>query len=384
MINQFNTLIELLKTGFARLFELPLISLLAGGAVFFLAAAAITLLIWKRFFPQLDVNLRKKCLLWAAACYFAALTVLLVDHQMYKIVKEFGEVRGQVMLVSPEVPADEMVPMTKKIRAALHDVRVMIDREAPGVQYIGIRRSGSKPFQLHLAVIDLTTPGLQIEINREKLAKKTFTTSFAEQYNCVVAINGEAGVSPADGVPLGRWTGNWIAQGKPVLLADSADRPFLSFDRENKARYYRAEIVDTAVAEEKFNTIWGRFDLLVDGKAVMDTETDDTADVLYPRTIMGIDRAGGQLFLLVADGRQSGYSLGLKLADAARLLAAIGAYNAMSCDQGGSSCMYLKTRNGLVNGPSDGHERPVYSHFGISLKKAPKSPDGSAHAAQDE
>ena len=47
-------------------------------------------------------------------------------------------------------------------------------------------------------------------------------------------------------------------------------------------------------------------------------------------------------------------------------MAAFGAHNAMWCDQGGSSTFYLGSLAGVVSRPSDGHERPVYTHFGVS------------------
>jgi exopolysaccharide biosynthesis protein len=41
-----------------------------------------------------------------------------------------------------------------------------------------------------------------------------------------------------------------------------------------------------------------------------------------------------------------------------------GVHAAMACDQGGSCTMY-HARLGVVNRPSDGGERPVYTHLGL-------------------
>ena len=73
--------------------------------------------------------------------------------------------------------------------------------------------------------------------------------------------------------------------------------------------------------------------------------------------------------MMIVDGKRPQYSLGLTLGESAHLLKMLGAWNVMSCDQGGSSCMYLKDYGGIINRPadSDGYERVVYSHFGISL-----------------
>lgn len=165
---------------------------------------------------------------------------------------------------------------------------------------------------------------------------------------------------------LGEWTGNWIVKGKPVLLEDSDKRPFLSFDKNNNATYFKAPIVDTTLSEDKYNTIWGRFDILVDGEV-----QPDQLKRPYSRTIMGIDREGRYLYLMIVDGKRPQYSLGLSLEESASLLKLLGAWNVMSCDQGGSSCMYLKNYGGIVNRPadSDGYERVVYSHFGIRMNQ---------------
>ena len=57
-----------------------------------------------------------------------------------------------------------------------------------------------------------------------------------------------------------------------------------------------------------------------------------------------------------------------------QLLRAFGAYNGMLCDEGGSSCMYIKKFNAIVNSPSDGEERVTYTHFGISLRDPAPAP----------
>jgi exopolysaccharide biosynthesis protein len=112
-----------------------------------------------------------------------------------------------------------------------------------------------------------------------------------------------------------------------------------------------------------YNAIWGRYDLIVNGKEDIDAR-DGTKDNPYPRTIMGIDESGKKMFLLIADGRKPQHSRGLTMKECASLLLPYGCYQAMSCDQGGSSCMYVE-KFGIVNRPGDGGERPVYTHFGL-------------------
>ena len=75
-----------------------------------------------------------------------------------------------------------------------------------------------------------------------------------------------------------------------------------------------------------------------------------------PRTLVG-RTASGRWLLVVCDGRQPDWSVGLPLRDAARVMQHLGATDAMNLDGGGSSTLVV--RGQVVNRPSDGAERPV-------------------------
>jgi len=233
------------------------------------------------------------------------------------------------------------------------------------IYLLSIKKEDPKA-KIFIAIIDLKYKDLAIVITPE-FKEKYLTSTFARTNNCDVAINGEAGETMHPGCNLGEWTGNWIVNGKPVLLEDSEKRPFLSFDRNNKARYYSADIIDTIVTVEKYNTIWGRHDILLNGdiKHVKNNKPFRP----YCRTVMGINNEGTRLFLMVVDGKRPDYSLGLTYEESALMLKLLGADHAMACDQGGSSCMYIKDIDGIINRPadSDGRERMVYTHFGVRV-----------------
>ncbi len=62
--------------------------------------------------------------------------------------------------------------------------------------------------------------------------------------------------------------------------------------------------------------------------------------------------------LVTVDGRRPGVSVGLTVAEAARVMRALGAREAMNLDGGGSTTMVVRSR--VVNRPSDPTgERPV-------------------------
>lgn len=227
-----------------------------------------------------------------------------------------------------------------------------------------------EPVHACMAIVDLTHPDVEICLDT-RIDRKTLTSDFARSNRCMVAVNGEAGTSPAMESGLGDWIGNLVSAGKPVLLKDSSRRPFLAFDRRNRPTYALAHLVVTNQAPEWHNVIWGRHDALTNGVAIAPVQPDR-----QPRTALAIDKTGARLYLLVVDGRQPGYSVGLSRRDVGLLLAAFGARDGMLCDEGGSSCMYANPPDGILNAPCDsgGKERPTYTHFGVALRKRPPKP----------
>ncbi len=69
-----------------------------------------------------------------------------------------------------------------------------------------------------------------------------------------------------------------------------------------------------------------------------------------PRTLAGVTGTGA-LLLVTVDGRRPGYSAGVSLPEAARLMRDLGAVDALNLDGGGSSTMVFGGR--VVNRPSD-------------------------------
>lgn len=219
------------------------------------------------------------------------------------------------------------------------------------------------PAIAYMAVVNLKTPGLEVKFGGS-LTQKTLTSDFAKSNNCLIAINGEAGQAPEANSGLGVWRGNMISAGTVLLREDPSNRrPFFSFDKDNNVTFTAMAAKSRAVPDKAYNVIWGRLDAIIDGKVQTEAERDR-----QPRTAMGISKDGSKLFLMVVDGRQQRYSIGFTRAEVGAFMQAFGADNGMLCDEGGSSCIYMKNLKGIVNRPSDGEERATYTHFGISLK----------------
>ena len=105
-----------------------------------------------------------------------------------------------------------------------------------------------------------------------------------------------------------------------------------------------------------------------DGKYLSNSElfqTDIYAPGLRaPRTAVGY-KPDGKVILFVADGRNSGGSAGLTLDELARIMKGLGCSDVLNLDGGGSTMMTVGRAPVLLNSPSDGKERAVYSYMAI-------------------
>lgn len=109
----------------------------------------------------------------------------------------------------------------------------------------------------------------------------------------------------------------------------------------------------------------------------------------HPRTAIG-QLADGRTLMVVVDGRQSGYSVGMTTFEMAQTMVRLGAVRAMQLDGGGSSTLAF---DGVVlNRPSDGRERPISTavmlqYYGVYAPpplEAVVSPNGDGVAETQE
>ncbi|MGZ8937794.1 MAG: phosphodiester glycosidase family protein [Limisphaerales bacterium] len=99
------------------------------------------------------------------------------------------------------------------------------------------------------------------------------------------------------------------------------------------------------------------------------------AFAVYPRAAVGLNEAGDELILAVADGKQPGFSEGMTLPELAELLKSRGAHDAVNLDGGGSVTLVAADSSGkpvVLNSPIHtripGRQRPVGNQLGIRVK----------------
>jgi hypothetical protein len=163
-----------------------------------------------------------------------------------------------------------------------------------------------------------------------------------------------------------------ISEGVVVSPQDEAQHAaVLAFDENN-----RATIIHTnwpaANTDGMFTAVAGNYPLVVNGLSVAKRSGNLEAD---PRTAFGVSQDRRYLYLVGIDGRQPGYSEGAYDYETAEWLLALGAYDGVNMDGGGSTTLVLESSSGQpvrLNHSSavadSGRERTVGSHFGVFAK----------------
>ena len=139
-------------------------------------------------------------------------------------------------------------------------------------------------------------------------------------------------------------------------------------------------VLDIALTPEKWQTvqtgIGGNLRLLRDGEIEPElfefargrnnsAYRHSNAAHRHPRSALGFNDE--KLFLIVIDGRQSGYSMGMTLYQMADFFNDIGIKHAINFDGGSSSALWALGR--IVNRPAHGYERRIFNVALIRTKE---------------
>ena len=164
-----------------------------------------------------------------------------------------------------------------------------------------------------------------------------------------------------------------IREGEYVLTADDVsglDSVYESF-RIGDTVTLTTQCDDKALRKARWASGCG--DILVQDRNVTDSENWDSSLLTRaPRTALGVKKDGTAV-LYVADGRRSGYSAGLSLADLAEAMEDLGCKWAVNLDGGGSSAMSVwvpgQAEPAVQSRPSDGSQRRCASYLLLVTEK---------------
>ena len=131
----------------------------------------------------------------------------------------------------------------------------------------------------------------------------------------------------------------------------------------------------TAGWESIQHAVGGREWIIRDG-AVFISPRPASAEEIHPRSAVGLTADGRMIFATV-DGRQAGWSDGVRLPELAEFMLSRGAVVALNLDGGGSTSLAIRRAGTagpvLVNRPSDGTERAVTNSIHV-VSNAPTGP----------
>lgn len=274
----------------------------------------------------------------------------------------------------PDRPPRLPDPLPSATEALLQPDSVQVRRLAPGVWYRYLW-SGRGPWAVHLVQADLGRCELGLDVVRApreagKAGGHAPVTLLEAQVDSVrggvlVAVNGD--FFTPEGTPLGPE----LAEGD---LRTARSRPALSWRPGGGIWIGSARVegdtllrvgwgIPLSPSRERGagEVIGGYPEILDRGARVGDLlmeESPGFAGSRHPRTAVAWDPTTRRLWLVVVDGRQGGYSLGMTLPELAELLESLGVREALNLDGGGSTVMVVRGRR--VSRPSDdAGERPV-------------------------
>ena len=259
------------------------------------------------------------------------------------------------------------------------------------------RETPDGPQRIFVARIDLRDPRVELRVSgavqkqpedpEGTEARLTSVPEFAERVGATLAVNANFFAKLA-GAPV-RWTagqpvalvGPSVSEGRLVSHANrnGLGHPALLVTKSRDARIRCALEKDLS---GKDDVVAGtshpptRGCLLLEGGRNRGEQASESLRQRHPRTAAGLTRDRGELILVVVDGRQPGYSIGMTLVELGALMLELGAHDAINLDGGGSSSFVYRPADApaVTNRPSDGDWRPVANQLGIVLSGAAAGP----------
>ncbi|MFM7532013.1 MAG: phosphodiester glycosidase family protein [Rubrivivax sp.] len=253
-----------------------------------------------------------------------------------------------------------------------------------GVETARIELEQPRKLVLHVARVDLRARGLRWFATPPALPGSAplappgrhtgetlgqFTSSFLRTHGLQLAINAApfGPVVDEEGTLLDV-AGLQVSLGR-LVSGQTKDYPALMILADGRARLARPPFDLAGVV----NAVGG-FDIVLERGVPLFRPPAEGArpPALHPRTAVGLADDGWRAWVVVVDGRQEGYSLGVALYELAVLLRALGATDGINLDGGGTSTLVVQgpdTQPLVLNRPihrgEPGRERVSASHLGL-------------------
>jgi hypothetical protein len=227
------------------------------------------------------------------------------------------------------------------------------------------------PYKSVVLEIDLSSKDIDFVVtpyNQRRLP----TSEFAKRFDAIAATNGGFWCKNWGGFTLSSGD-QWPTYGDNEQVAVIGFGGWDSQNGRNHVEIRPAEEVLEAAPAGMVHALSGVPLVLESGQV----QKDDFKlfKTRHPRTGVGLTKDGDTMFLVAVDGRQPGWSWGLRTWQLGELMKSLGAHTALNLDGGQSTTMVVPSLGGVVNKPcyKKGPERRVPNHLGIVERKKKKS-----------
>jgi len=210
----------------------------------------------------------------------------------------------------------------------------------------------------YIAKVKLFDPSaFKVTLAKDKLGEVETVSSMAKRNNAILAING-GGFFPTEknGEKFIKMTANTVVNGKLLepFYQDSENFFFAGINKKGRVIGTVPRTAEDILKLDPYQGVSFVPMLLKDGKKMWLPKP--WKETKHPRTILG-RYANDDLIMIVIDGRQGKWSIGVSLERLQDKLLELGVKDAYNLDGGGSSTFYYNGE--VLNKPSDGRERPV-------------------------
>jgi len=214
----------------------------------------------------------------------------------------------------------------------------------------------------YIAKVKLFDPESFKVVTAEDILGKLETTSdAAKRKNAILAINGGGFYKEErNGETYAQMIGNTVIDGRLVEPFNGypGDLFFAGINREGQVIGNVPQSEEELMSLEPYQGVSFIPVLLKDSQKL--EIPPKWVKTNQPRTIIG-KYANDDLIMIVIDGRQGSWSIGVTLERVQDKLLELGVKEAYNLDGGGSSVMYFNGK--ILNKPSDGKERPVANNI---------------------
>ncbi|SHK14430.1 phosphodiester glycosidase family protein [Paramaledivibacter caminithermalis] len=254
----------------------------------------------------------------------------------------------------------------KKLSEDIYEQKIL-EMLGPAIKAHISDRVEIKIFQLkelgyrgYIAKVKLFDPSaFKVNLAKDKLGEAETVSSMAKRKGAILAINGGGFFSTKkNGKKFIKMTANTVVDGRLLepFYQDGENFFFAGINKKGQVIGTVPRKLEDILKLDPYQGVSFVPMLLKDGKKVQIPK--QWKETRHPRTILG-KYSNDDLIMIVIDGRQGEWSIGVSLERLQDKLLELGVKDAYNLDGGGSSTFYYNGE--VLNRPSDGRERPVVS-----------------------